>query len=56
MNNQIELRFNDMKPVGETADGLLRVSGYVNLTNQWSQMLGSQTRFKELIEKGPHKN
>ncbi|MDF0727254.1 phage major capsid protein [Cytobacillus sp. S13-E01] len=49
---KIELRKIDTKLVGSETDELLFVSGYVNKTGQWSQMLGKTTRFKERIEKG----
>jgi HK97 family phage major capsid protein/HK97 family phage prohead protease len=50
---KIEQRnIDDSKLVGEKSDELLFVSGYVNETNQWSQMLGKTTRFKEKVEKG----
>ncbi|MEH7513339.1 phage major capsid protein [Gottfriedia acidiceleris] len=52
MNNKsFELRAVDMKLVGNESDEL-KVSGYVNQTGEWSQTLGSTTRFKERIEKG----
>lgn len=49
---KIELRSNENQLIGNESGGLLRVSGYVNKTGQWSQMLGRSPQFKERIEKG----
>lgn len=35
-----------------TSDGVLKVSGYVNKTNQYSEILGTTKRFKEKIARG----
>lgn len=47
---KLELRFNDMEM--ESNDEGLKVSGYVNKTNQWSQTLGVRKKFVEKIEPG----
>ena len=50
MAEKFELRFNDVELTG--TDDSLRVSGYVNKTNQWSETLGTRKKFKERIEPG----
>lgn len=47
---KIELRFNEMKL--ESTDEGLKVSGYVNKTNKWSETLGSRKKFVERILPG----
>ncbi|MCQ9281719.1 HK97 family phage prohead protease [Priestia aryabhattai] len=49
--DKFELRFNDDINMQTTNDGL-RVSGYVNKTNQWSQTLGQRKKFVERILPG----
>lgn len=49
--NRFELRFNNGIKMKTTDDGL-RVSGYVNKTNQWSQTLGQRKKFVERILPG----
>lgn len=53
MKDKFELRFNDVELTG--SENGLRVSGYVNKTNQWSETLGSRKKFKERIEPGTFK-
>ncbi|WP_253701315.1 HK97 family phage prohead protease [Bacillus sp. FJAT-29814] len=48
--NKMELRLENMNLTG-TDEGL-KVSGYVNKTNQWSQVLGVRKKFVERIEPG----
>ena len=51
--NKLELRNLDVELSGVTQDsGDLLVSGYVNQTGQWSQLLGREQRFKERILPG----
>jgi HK97 family phage major capsid protein/HK97 family phage prohead protease len=51
--NQLELRTIDVEMTGSTQEsGDLLVSGYVNQTGQWSELLGREQRFKERIEPG----
>jgi HK97 family phage major capsid protein/HK97 family phage prohead protease len=51
--NKLELRNLDVELTGVTQDsGDLLVSGYVNQTGQWSQLLGREQRFKERIMPG----
>lgn len=53
MNKTIELRNLDVELVGsKETDGSLFVSGYVNMTDQWSQPLGNTEKFVEKIEPG----
>ncbi|MFZ7823865.1 HK97 family phage prohead protease, partial [Priestia sp. 40] len=47
---QVEIRFKDMDL--ETNNDGLKVSGYVNKTNQWSQTLGQRKKFVERILPG----
>lgn len=48
---KMELRMNpSMMEVND--DGSMTVKGYVNMTEQWSNMLGRTQRFKEKIAKG----
>lgn len=47
----MELRFNNVEFRAED-DGTFKVSGYVNQTEQYSQVLGYTKRFKEMIKKG----
>ncbi|MBG9589531.1 phage major capsid protein [Cytobacillus firmus] len=47
MKEQFELRFINAELTG-TDDGL-RVSGYVNKTNQWSEQMGTRKKFVERI-------
>jgi phage head maturation protease len=47
---QLELRFIDAK-LTSTETGL-KVSGYVNKTNQWSEVLGVRKKFVERILPG----
>lgn len=54
MKNQIELRFKSAS-VSSTEDGSLRVSGYVNKTDQQSEILGGKRKFVEKISKGVFK-
>lgn len=54
-NNQIELRNVRLDGVQQNADGSLFVSGYVNKTGTWSQVLGRKTKFIERIEPGAFK-
>ncbi|PEP03823.1 hypothetical protein CN577_24820 [Bacillus toyonensis] len=49
--NKIELRFNEFE-LNKNEQGQLKVSGYVNKTNQWSQKLGKQKKFVERILPG----
>lgn len=50
---QLELRNLDVELSGVTQDsGDLLVSGYVNQTGQWSELLGREQRFKERILPG----
>jgi HK97 family phage prohead protease len=48
---KMELRVNESSMVTND-DGTLTVSGYVNKTNQYSEMLGRESRFKEVIKPG----
>jgi HK97 family phage prohead protease len=48
---KMELRMAPMN-IETTEDGSLKVSGYVNKTEQWSELLGRRDRFKEKISKG----
>lgn len=48
--NKMELRFENMNLT--SSDEGLKVSGYVNRTNQWSQPLGTKRIFVERIEPG----
>lgn len=48
---QIELRTNKAQ-LSSTEDGVLKVSGYVNKTNEPSEVLGTSKRFIEKISKG----
>ncbi|WLF29200.1 phage major capsid protein [Bacillus altitudinis] len=50
MKDKFELRFNDVELTG--SDDSLRVSGYVNKTNQWSEPIGTRKKFIEKIEQG----
>ncbi|MED3681825.1 phage major capsid protein [Bacillus thuringiensis] len=54
-NNQIELRNVRLDGVQQNADGSLLVSGYVNETGTWSQVLGRNTKFIEQIRSGAFK-
>lgn len=54
-NNQIELRNVRLDGVQQNADGSLFVSGYVNETGTWSQVLGRNTKFIEKIMPGAFK-
>jgi HK97 family phage prohead protease len=54
MNKQLELRFVDAE-LSSTDEGL-RVAGYVNKTNQWSQTLGTRKKFVERILPGAFSN
>lgn len=54
-NNQIELRNVRLDGVKQNADGSLFVSGYVNETDTWSQILGRNTKFIEKIMPGAFK-
>ncbi|MCU4898084.1 phage major capsid protein [Bacillus cereus] len=54
-NNQIELRNVRLDGVQQNADGSLFVSGYVNETDTWSQVLGRKTKFIEKIMPGAFK-
>lgn len=54
-NKQIELRFNPSK-IESDNDGNLNVSGYVNKTDQPSNILGTTRKFIEKISKGAFKN
>ncbi|MFB5574715.1 phage major capsid protein [Bacillus cereus] len=54
-NNQIELRNVRLDGVKQNADGSLFVSGYVNETGTWSQVLGRNTKFIEQIMPGAFK-
>ncbi|MDM5038904.1 phage major capsid protein [Bacillus sp. OR-18] len=54
-NNQIELRNVRLDGVKQNADGSLFVSGYVNETDTWSQVLGRKTKFIEKIMPGAFK-
>ncbi|PEN68497.1 phage major capsid protein [Bacillus wiedmannii] len=54
-NNQIELRNVRLDGVQQNADGSLFVSGYVNETSTWSQVLGRNTKFIEQIIPGAFK-
>lgn len=47
---QLELRINEAK--FESKDDGLKVSGYVNKTDQWSQTLGQRKKFVERIRPG----
>jgi HK97 family phage prohead protease len=47
----MELRFNNVEFKAEDG-GILKVSGYVNKTEQLSEVLGYSQRFKEKIKKG----
>lgn len=49
--NKMELRFNEFE-LNKNEQGQLKVSGYVNKTNQWCQTLGKQKRFVERILPG----
>ncbi|HHP5633465.1 TPA: HK97 family phage prohead protease [Bacillus paranthracis] len=49
--NKMELRFNEFE-LNKNEQGQLKVSGYVNKTNQWSQTLGRQKKFVERILPG----
>ncbi|PEA67727.1 HK97 family phage prohead protease [Bacillus toyonensis] len=49
--NKMELRFNEFELI-KNEQGQLKVSGYVNKTNQWSQTLGKQKKFVERILPG----
>lgn len=49
--NKMELRFNEFE-LNKNEQGQLKVSGYVNKTNQWSQTLGKQKKFVERILPG----
>ncbi|MCU1805165.1 phage major capsid protein [Cytobacillus firmus] len=51
MNNKIELRVHELE-LRAKEDGTLKVSGYVNKTEQFSEVLGSAKRFVEKISKG----
>jgi HK97 family phage prohead protease len=48
---KMELRVNQAS-METNDDGSLTVSGYVNKTNQYSEMLGRESRFKEVIKPG----
>ncbi|MCK9858195.1 phage major capsid protein [Paenibacillus sp. ATY16] len=48
---KMELRFNPNE-LNVSSDGTMTVSGYVNKTEQLSQLLGRSERFKEKIAKG----
>lgn len=48
---KMELRVNQTS-METNDDGSLTVSGYVNKTNQYSEMLGRESRFKEVIKPG----
>ncbi len=51
--NKFEIRKDiSLNGVTENADGSLTVSGYVNETNKWSQVLGTTNRFIEKIVPG----
>ncbi|UZJ79438.1 phage major capsid protein [Fictibacillus sp. KU28468] len=52
---EMELRFND-SDIQTHEDGSMTVSGYVNKTEQFSEMLGHSQRFKEKIAKGAFSN
>ncbi|WP_458106289.1 phage major capsid protein [Bacillus sp. PK5-004] len=49
MKEKFELRLLNSELTGTESEGGLRVSGYVNKTNQWSQTLGSRKKFVERI-------
>ncbi|WP_074618749.1 HK97 family phage prohead protease [Bacillus cereus] len=49
--NKMELRFNEFE-LNKNEQGQLKVSGYVNKTNQWSQVLGNRKKFVERILPG----
>ncbi|PHD29928.1 HK97 family phage prohead protease [Bacillus wiedmannii] len=49
--NKMELRFNEFE-LNKNEHGELKVSGYVNKTNQWSQVLGNQKKFVERVLPG----
>lgn len=51
---KIELRLLDTK-LETTGENEMVVSGYVNKTNQWSQVLGQRNKFVERISKGAFK-
>ncbi|MDT9027882.1 phage major capsid protein [Rossellomorea yichunensis] len=51
VKHQIELRVQDVNLVSEDEKGMI-VSGYVNKTEEFSQVLGVSKRFKEKIAKG----
>ncbi|MCU5578879.1 phage major capsid protein [Bacillus toyonensis] len=53
--NKFEIRQLDINGVTENADGSLTVSGYVNETDTWSQVLGTTNRFIEKIVPGAFK-
>src|SRR5690606_27471156 len=48
---KMELRVQNTE-LDANSDGVLKVSGYVNKTNQHSEILGTTKRFKEKIAKG----
>jgi HK97 family phage prohead protease len=48
---KMELRLNQ-QTIQANEDGSLTVSGYVNKTEQWSELLGRSDRFKEKITRG----
>lgn len=48
---KMELRMTDMS-IETNDDGSMTVSGYVNKTEQWSELLGRRDRFKEKITRG----
>ena len=48
---EMELRFNDAN-IEANDDGSLTVRGYVNETNKYSNMLGREQKFKEVIKPG----
>lgn len=48
---KMELRVQNAE-LDTNSDGVLKVSGYVNKTNQHSEILGTTKRFKEKIAKG----
>lgn len=48
---KMELRVQNAE-LDANSDGALKVSGYVNKTNQYSEILGTTKRFKEKIAKG----
>lgn len=52
---KMELRFNQ-SDLQTNEDGSLTVSGYVNKTEQFSELLGHSQRFKEKIAKGAFSN